>query len=63
MLTNRCWCLPFHICFDVLGAFVQEEEGLLVQPGVDRCLIVDVGAVDHEVGVCVVLVVDDVVPR
>ena len=61
MFTNRCWCVSFHIYLDVFGAFVQKEERFLVHPGVERCLIVDVGAIDHEVGVGVVLVVNNVI--
>ena len=63
MLANRCGCLFFHICLDVFGAFVQEEERFLVHPGVERRLIVDIGAVDHEVGVGMVLVVNNVIAR
>ena len=62
IVPSDAWgCLFFHVFFDVLGGFVQEEERFLVHPCVKRCLVVDVGAVDHEVGVGVVLVVDDVV--
>ena len=58
---NAGWCLFFHVFFYVLGGLVQEEERLLVHPRVDRRLVVDVGAIYHEVGVGVVLVVNDVI--
>ena len=59
--SDAWWCLSLHVFFYVLGGFVQEEERLLVHPCVDRCLVVDVGAIYHEVGVGMVLVVDNVV--
>ena len=62
IVPSDAWgCLFFHVFFDVLGGFVQEEERFLIHPCVNRRLVVDVGAVDHQVGVGVVLVVDDVV--
>ena len=63
MLPDGWWCLSFHVLFNSLGAFVQEEEGFLVHPSVDCCLVVNIGAIYHEVGVGMVLVVDDVVVR
>ena len=62
VVSSDAWgCLFFHVFLDVLWCFVQEEERFLVHPCVERCLVVDVGAIDHQVGVGVVLVVDDVV--
>ena len=52
-------CVSFHVLLDVLRGFVQEEERLLVHPCVDRCLIIDVRAVYHQVGIGMVLVVND----
>ena len=50
-----------HVVFDGVLILAHGCEGVLVKPGVEGCLIVQVGAVDHEVGVGVVLIVDDVV--
>ena len=62
IVPSDAWgCLSFHVFFDILGGFVQEEERLLVHPCVERCLVVDVRAIYHQVGVGMVLVVDDVV--
>ena len=62
VVSSDAWgCLFSHVLLDVLGCFVQKEERFLVHPCVERRLVVDVGAVDHQVGVGVVLVVDDVV--
>ena len=51
--------LSFHVLFDILRGFVQEEERLFVHPCVDRCLVVDVRAVYHQVGIGMVLIVND----
>ena len=50
-----------HVVLDGVLILVHDCEGVLVKPGVEGCLIVQVGAGDHEVGVGVVFVVDDVV--
>ena len=54
-------CAVLHVFFDVFGAFVKRKESFLVHPGVVGRMIADVGAIDHQVGVGVVFVVDDVV--
>ena len=61
MLPNDWRCLSFHVFFDDLGALVQEEKCFLVYPSIERCLVVDIGAIYHEVGIGVVLIVNDVV--
>ena len=50
-----------HVVLDGVLVLVYDGEGVLVKPGVEGRLIVQVGAVDHKVRVGVILVVDDVV--
>ena len=52
-----------HVILDVLDAFVENAEGLGIHPGVVRRLIVNVGTINHKMGVGVIFVVDDVILR
>ena len=50
-----------HVVLDGALVPVHDCEGVHVKPGVESRLIVQVGAVDHEVSIGVVCVLDDVV--
>ena len=52
-----------HVILDVLDAFVENAEGLGIHPGVVRRLIVNVGTINHKMGVGVIFVVDDEILR
>jgi len=59
VFVDLCHGLAFHVALDLFAGGVEHDEGGSVHPCVDRCLVVDVGTIDHQVGVGVVFVVYD----
>ena len=60
MLADALGCVGFHVGFHLFFCFVKTLKSAGVHPCIIRCFVVDVGAVEHEAGVGMVLVVDDV---
>ena len=60
MFADALGCVGFHVGLHLFFCFVKTLKGAGVHPCIIRCLVVDVGAVEHEVGVGMVLVVYDV---
>ena len=60
MFADVLGCVGFHVGLHLFFCFVKTLKGAGVHPCIIRCLVVDVGAVEHEVGVGMVLVVYDV---